>query len=255
MTLHLTWADEWQRSWDRQQEGYMPDREARLAALVDIVEAIGGEAPLVLDLACGTGSISGRVLDRLPGARTVAVDIDPALLAIAEATLGADTRVRFVRADLTDPGWTAALPEPPGSFDAVVTATALHWLAPADLRRLYGDLWSVVRLGGVVANCDGMPPGDLPRLAAALGDLAARRRAEVMADGRPDWESWWDEAADDPALAEAVAERHERFGGPTHPVNFDPPAAWHVRALADAGFAESGIAWRSGCGAVVAAVR
>jgi hypothetical protein len=137
----------------------------------------------------------------------------------------------------------------------VVTATALHWLTPADLRRLYGDLWSVVRVGGVVANCDTMPPGALPRLATALDDLAVGRRAEVMADGRPDWESWWDEAADDPALAEAVAERHERFGGPTHPVNFAPPASWHIAALAAAGFAEAGVAWRSANGAVVAAVR
>jgi SAM-dependent methyltransferase len=255
MTMDLTWAGEWQRSWDRQQEGYMPDREARLAALVDIVEAVGGRSPLVLDLACGTASISARLLDRLPAAHTVAVDIDPALLAIAEATLGGDDRVRFVRADLTVPAWTAALPEPPGAFDAVVTATALHWLAPADLRRLYGDLWSVVRPGGVVANSDRMPPPDLPRLATALDDLAARRRSEVMADGRPDWVAWWDEAADDPALAEAVAERHQHFGGPTHPVNFDPPAAWHVRALADAGFTESGVAWRAGSGAIVAALR
>src|SRR5262249_24604991 len=84
MTMKLTWADEWQRSWDRQQEGYMPDREARLGALVDIVEAVAGTAPLVLDLACGTASISRRLLARLPEARTVAVDIDPALLAIAE---------------------------------------------------------------------------------------------------------------------------------------------------------------------------
>jgi SAM-dependent methyltransferase len=253
--MDLTWAGEWQRSWDRQQEGYMPDREARLGALVDIVEAMGGPAPLVLDLACGTGSITARLLDRLPGARTVAVDIDPALLAIAEATLGDDDRVRFARADLTDPAWTGALPEPPGAVDVVVTATALHWLAPAALRRLYADLWWLVRPGGAVANCDRMPPPDLPRLAAATDDLAARRRAAVMADGRPDWEAWWDEAAHDPALAESVAERHRFFGGPTHPVNFDPPASWHVAALAEAGFAESGVAWRAGNAAIVAAVR
>jgi SAM-dependent methyltransferase len=253
--MNLTWADEWQRSWDRQQEGFMPDREDRLGTLVDIVEAVAGPAPLVLDLACGTASITRRLLDRLPAARSVAVDIDPALLAIARATLGDDDRVRFVRTDLADPGWTAALPEPPGAFDAVVTATALHWLAPADLRRLYGDLWSVLRKGGVVANCDTMPPQDLPRLAESLEALAARRRADLMADGRLGWETWWDEAAADPHLADAVAERHRHFGGSTHPVNFDPPAAWHAQALAAAGFTESGIAWRRGNGAIVAALR
>lgn len=249
----LTWAEDWQRSWDRQQEGYLPDREDRLAALVDIVEAIGGPAPLVLDLACGTASISRRILDRLPAARTVAVDVDPALLAIAGATLAGDDRVRIVRADLADPGWVETLPE--GGFDAVVTATALHWLPEPTLHRLYGDLRGLVRLGGVVANADTMPAGDLARLSGALGDLDERRRAEVMADGRPDWDAWWDLAALDPALADAVAERRRFFGGSSHPESFTPPAEWHVAALTAAGFAEAGVAWRSGTGAVVAAVR
>jgi hypothetical protein len=51
-----------------------------------------------------------------------------------------------------------------------------------------------------------------------------------------------------------VAERRRLFGG-DHSASFDPPAEWHVGALADAGFAEAGVAWRSGTGAIVAAVR
>src|SRR5262245_21977644 len=164
ITESTTWAEDWQRSWDRQQEGYMPDREARLGALVDIVEAVAGPSPAVLDLACGTGSISRRVLARLPHARLVAVDVEPALLAIADASVAADERVRVVRANLSDPGWAAALPVPDGGFDAVVTATALHWLSQSDLRRLYADLRLVVRPGGVVANADDMPSEQLPRL-------------------------------------------------------------------------------------------
>ena len=63
----------------------MPDREERLGALVDIVEAVGGPAPPVLDLACGTG------VDLPPAAGPPAGRPDgggrrrPALLAIAEA--------------------------------------------------------------------------------------------------------------------------------------------------------------------------
>jgi SAM-dependent methyltransferase len=247
------WAEGWQRSWDLQQESYMPDREARLGALVDIVEAVAGPEPLVLDLACGTGSITRRVLARLPSARTVAVDIDPALLAIAAGSLAGDPRVRIVRADLGDPAWTAALPDI--GFDAVVTATALHWLAEPTLRRLYRDLRDVVRPGGVVANADEMRDGGLPRLTAGLSELARRRREEQNADGRPGWDAWWDLAAADPALVDAVAERRRFFGGVNHPDSFGPPAAWHVEALAAAGFAESGIAWRAGLGAIAAAVR
>jgi SAM-dependent methyltransferase len=250
VVAELGWAEGWQRSWDRQQEGYMPDREQRLSALIDIVEAVGGPAPVVLDLACGTGSISRRLLARLPAARTVAVDVDPALLAIATASLGADERVRIVRADLGDPAWAVGHT----GFDAVVTATALHWLPEATLARLYRDLHGLVRPGGVVANADEMAPDELPRLAPALAELARGRRAELSADGRPGWDAWWDIAATDPVLAEAVAERRLFFGG-DHAPSFVPPAGWHVAALDEAGFAEAGIAWRSGTGAVVAAVR
>jgi SAM-dependent methyltransferase len=246
------WGETWQRSWDRQQEGYMPDREQRLGALVDLVEAVAGPAPRLLDLACGTGSISRRLLARLPAARVVALDVDPALLAIASATLGGDGRVRIVRADLADPAWARAVD---GTvFDAVVTATALHWLPEATLARLYRDLRGLVRPGGVVANADDMAPADLPRLAGALDGLARRRRDEVRADGRPDWSGWWDIVAADPVLAPAVAERRRLFGG-DHATSFEPPAEWHVTALASAGFGEAGVAWRSGAGAIVAALR
>jgi SAM-dependent methyltransferase len=247
------WAEAWQESWDRQQEGYMPDREERLSALLDVVEAVAGSRPLVLDLACGTGTISRRLLERFPRARSIAVDVDPALLTIARATLGDDDRVRFVRADLADPAWVAALPETP--VDAVLTATALHWLPEPLLRRVYRDLAGVVRPGGAVANADQMGAEDLPRLGVALAAVEARRQERVRADGRPDWDAWWDIAAADPLIADAVAERRAHFGGVNHPAEFDPPSSWHAQALRDAGFGEAGVVWRSGGGAVVAAVR
>ncbi len=126
----------WQDSWDRQQEWYMPDREERFRVMLDMVEACVGTAPRVLDLACGTGSITKRLLERFPDATSVGVDLDPALLAIAEGYFAGDGRVRFVRADLTDPGWTGLLPD--GPYDAVLTATALHWLRVGPLAALYG---------------------------------------------------------------------------------------------------------------------
>src|SRR5215475_8367246 len=108
-TTGTDWAA-WQESWDRQQEWYMPDREERLRIMLDMVEALVGTAPRVLDLACGTGSITARLLARFPDAVSTGVDLDPALLAIAGGTFVADDRVTLVTADLKDPEWTARLP-------------------------------------------------------------------------------------------------------------------------------------------------
>ena len=98
-----------QRSWDAQQETSLPDREDRFAAILDAVETIAGPAPRVLDLAGGTGSISLRLRARLPASRSLIVDADPVLLAIAEATFAGDDRVDVVRADLAFPDWLGAV--------------------------------------------------------------------------------------------------------------------------------------------------
>ncbi|GFH37621.1 hypothetical protein SCWH03_38590 [Streptomyces pacificus] len=93
----------WQESGDRQQEWYMPGREERFRVMLDMVEAFAGPEPRVLDLACGTGSITDRLLKRFPKAESVGVDLDPALLTIAEGYFAGDRRVTFVTADLADP--------------------------------------------------------------------------------------------------------------------------------------------------------
>ncbi|MFD0504553.1 class I SAM-dependent methyltransferase [Streptomyces chiangmaiensis] len=144
----------WQESWDRQQEWYMPDREERFRIMLDMMEAFVGTEPRVLDLACGTGSITARLLARFPGATSTGVDLDPALLTIARGTFEGDDRVSFVEADLKDPAWPARLPH--GAYDAVLTATALHWLRTGALEALYGQVAELVRYGGVFMNADHM---------------------------------------------------------------------------------------------------
>lgn len=246
------WAETWQRSWDNLEEALVPDRELRIRALLDAVDAVAGSAPTVVDLACGTGTITRRLLERLPEADSIAVDIDPVLLTIASATFADDNRVRVVRADLSDPAWIGAIPEE--RVDAVVTATALHWLPEDVVRRVYQDLARLVRRGGVLAHTETMPLVGLPRLAAALAAAQHRRPSGAQIEGAATWDAWWEEAAADPALREATAQRSAVFAT-SYPVEeFSPPAEWHIAALRDAGFAEAGVVWRSGGGAVVAAV-
>ncbi|WP_329561661.1 class I SAM-dependent methyltransferase [Kitasatospora sp. NBC_01266] len=244
------WED-WQRSWDQQQEWYLPEREERFRVMTDLVEAVGGATPRVLDLACGTGSISRRLLTRLPGARSVGVDLDPALLAIAEGSFAADPRVELVTADLRDPRWTAALPE--GPFDAVVTATALHWLDTPDLLRLYRELAGLLRPGGLFLNADHCPQPDTPLLNAADRAQQQLRQQQERAAGVLDWAQWWQAAAAEPRLAEQVAARstvyRDHKDGAIHPVE------WQTAQLREAGFSEAGLAWRSVSDAMVAAIR
>ncbi|GAA1121173.1 class I SAM-dependent methyltransferase [Kitasatospora arboriphila] len=246
-----TWHD-WQRSWDRQQEWYLPDREERFRVMLDLVEAVAGPAPRVLDLACGTGSISARLLARLPGAVSVGVDVDPALLAIARGHFAHEPRLTLVTADLNDPGWAKLLPDG-GAFDAVLTSTALHWLGSDALVRLYGDLAGLVRPGGLFVNADHMPQPDTPLLNAADRARQHARRERERAEGVLDWAAWWRAGGDNRAVAEAVAARFAIHGD--HADGESHPAEWHTARLVGAGFREAGVAWRSVSDALVAAVR
>ncbi|MFI8994444.1 class I SAM-dependent methyltransferase [Streptomyces sp. NPDC053542] len=249
MTEAVTRTDwqAWQDSWDRQQEWYLPDREERFRVMLDMVEAVTGPEPRVLDLACGTGSITDRLLKRLPGALSTGVDLDPALLAIAEGYFADERRVEFVRADLKDPAWPAKLPYE--TYDAVLTATALHWLHSDELSVLYGQLAGLVREGGVFLNADHMPDPSTPRLNAADRAQRHARMDAAKAAGAVDWKEWWALAAADPVLAGPTAERFEIYG--EHADGDTPSAAWHAQALRDAGFAEARTVWASPSDAMV----
>lgn len=72
--------------------------------MFDAVGQLLPESFVALDLACGPGSVSQRLLARFPGAWVVAVDMDPVMLALGQGAL--DTlggRLRWIEADLASP--------------------------------------------------------------------------------------------------------------------------------------------------------
>lgn len=180
MQPEIDWAD-WLRRWDAQQEGYVPEREARFTAMFDALAELLPASFVALDLACGPGSISQRLLARFPSAQAIAVDIDPVMLAIGRGALGTvDGRLRWIEADLASRDWLEALGET--QVDAVLSSTALHWLEPEPLARLYQDLGRLLRRGGLFLNGDNMAFGPaLPTFAR----LSQRVLDEQWTDGAP----------------------------------------------------------------------
>jgi len=244
----------WLRRWDRQQHTYLPRREERFTAMLDVVADLLPPELVAVDLACGPGSLAARLLDRLPAARCVAVDVDPVLVALGRCALGdRGGRLAWVEADLREPGWTAALGV--AGVDAVLTTTALHWLAPEALVRLYRDLAGLLRPGGLFLNGDHLAYGPTqPTLRGAAAAAGARRNARAEAAGEERWDAWWAAVATDPTLSGLAAQRraldHEADHG-DQATTLD----LHAAALAEAGFAEVGVVWQDLDDRVVLAVR
>jgi SAM-dependent methyltransferase len=241
----------WLARWDAQQQRHIPDREERFTAMVDALAAFTGPEPRVLDLGCGPGSLSARVLDRLPGATVVAIDADPVLLAIGRGALAGRTTLSFVDADLRS-DWVSALPSA-GPYDAAVSTTALHWLGLHQLVRLYGALAGVVRPGGIFLDGDRL---DFAHDQAAIAAGAREIRLEWpdAPAGAEDYEAWWSAAVSERAFSAEVAERARRAH--THP--HDDVAhsyEFHRAALLAAGFAEVGTVWQRLSNRVLIAVR
>jgi SAM-dependent methyltransferase len=242
----IDWAS-WLRRWDAQQSAYLPDREVRFTVMLDVLADLLPEEFIALDLACGPGSISQRLLERFPKAHCVAVDLDPVLLAMGKSVLGDGAgRLRWVEADLTDPGWTGLVGE--FAFDAVLSTTALHWLPVEPLVRLYRDLGRLVREDGLLLNGDNLafaPHQERLRLLAELG-TARRSAAAFDRGGAEDWDAWWAALAQEPHAAPLLAERALRFTGHrAHDERELPPIFdVHEAALRDAGFREVGVIWQ-----------
>jgi tRNA (cmo5U34)-methyltransferase len=145
----------------------------------------------VLDLGTGTGLLAGHVAAAVPGVHLTLLDAAPAMLDLAAARLSAAGAAFEVhRKDLADP-------LPPGPYDAVVSALAIHHLDDADKRALYGRVKAALRPGGVLVNAEqvaGPTPGvdrryhevwlaEVRGLGATDGDIEAARRR--MAHDRP----------------------------------------------------------------------
>ena len=120
---------EWLRRWDRQQTRYIPSREERFEAMFDALEALLPPDFVALDLGCGPGSLSQRLLERFPQARSIAVDQDPVLLAMGQGALGdLGGRLRWVDVNLRESSWRERVGVE--SVDVALSTTALHWLPP-----------------------------------------------------------------------------------------------------------------------------
>ncbi|MGN7779905.1 methyltransferase domain-containing protein [Mycolicibacterium sp. 22603] len=233
------------QAWDDQQSAYIAGRESRFRAITDIVGLACGAEPVIVDLACGPGSLSARILDALPGARVVALDFDPLLLDLATGTLGSDDRFSVVEADLAGDTWPDAVAAATAGapISAFVSTTALHWLAPQTLLSVYTAAAEMLSDNGILLNgdhfrFDGRQP-TLRRLAEAHD---AHTQARAHAAGSATWDQWWATATARDGVADLAALRDERFAHrnppPTTAVDF------HLAALAQAGFAEVGTVWQ-----------
>src|SRR5229473_940396 len=92
--------------------------------------------------------LSPMIAEAFPKARLTLFDLTPEMLMIARQRLKSlGKRVRFVTADF-------AAAAPSKSYDAVVSALAIHHLPDSSKRHLFADIFKYLTSGGVLINAD-----------------------------------------------------------------------------------------------------
>lgn len=245
-------AQELLRSWDDQQAAYIKHRDQRFTVMAETIARLCGPTPRILDLACGPGSTTRGLLATIPDARVLAVDKDPVLLAIAREVFSDISNVAVRDHDLDHPEW---LDDIDYKFDAVVSSTALHWLRPEALSRLYFTLAGKIRDGGVFLNADHLLYDAVAQ--QKLRGLARQddeaNKAEAYSAGADSWEGWWQKVESLPEYATETSMR--RLLWQDKIINFEVSLGFHLETLRSAGFSEVGTIWQYLDDYVVCAVR
>lgn len=120
----------------------------------------------VLDVGCGTGRLTEKLIERLPRGEVVAIDLSFNMLQTAREYLRPrfGTRVRFAQGD------AAALPIA-GRADAVFSTATFHWVL--DHPMLFKSLHAAIKPGGrLVAQCGGVR--NIQRVHDRCADLASQ---------------------------------------------------------------------------------
>ena len=105
----------------------------------------------VLDLGCGTGTLTLMLKSAQPTADITGLDGDPAVLKIAKA------KSRGVSIQW-DEGLASRLPYPDSVFDRVVTSLVIHHLKTTDKRRAFQEVYRVLKPQGELHVLDFAAP-------------------------------------------------------------------------------------------------
>lgn len=147
--FHFRWLTPW---YDPMMRRLFPEKALKTALIAQAHIQPGQD---VLDVGCGTGTLTLLIKQTQPNAAVYGLDVDPQVLDIA--------RRKAEQAGETialQQGTATCLPYPDGSFDRMFASLMLHHLTRGDKRRALGEAFRVLKPGGELHVADLGKPHD-----------------------------------------------------------------------------------------------
>jgi len=124
-----------------------------------VVACIPPTCQTILDLGCGTGELSLKLLERFPDTRVVAVDYSPRMVGVAREKVdraGYSDRWQAIEADFGDLATQSESTIDP--VEACVSSLAIHHLSDEMKLTLFRWIASILKPGGYFWNVDPVLP-------------------------------------------------------------------------------------------------
>lgn len=126
----------------------IPYYNQMLEALITAIPFNTDDMINVIDLGCGTGTISKLVKERFPKARITCVDIAENMIETARYKLADYSDIDYIVRDFYAFDF-------PGNYDVAVSSLALHHLVtPEDKVSFYKKIYTALNSGGCFFNAD-----------------------------------------------------------------------------------------------------
>ncbi|MFW6296215.1 MAG: class I SAM-dependent methyltransferase, partial [Halothece sp.] len=129
--------------------------------LTAIARCLPENSDRILELGCGTGELSLKILQHYPNAQIVAVDYSPRMLSYASSKVdlaGYGQQWRDVELDFGSWANGEASKEIGTNFDACISSLAIHHLSHEMKEKLFRQIRESLNPGGVFWNADPVLP-------------------------------------------------------------------------------------------------
>jgi len=235
--------------WEKSQDASFPERQKLNDFIIELLKQF--RVRKMLDLGTGAGTLSKKILEVFSEGNVIGLDFDPIMLKLAVYNLSAyKHQFRTKKKDLLLSNWASDLPT---DFDTVVSSLALHHLPDERRKKIYKDVYGLLKKSGVFLCVDEVA-SDIEPFDNFISNNLEKERVELVHQTRAkDWISFWNWVGDQCGVDEYALKLLEK----TYPKGTDTKGDLidQLDYLAEAGFSKPECFYRNHAIAVYGAIK